>query len=299
MLMINIQELKKIAQKYYYQDKLFTGVGFRVDGYKIEEALKFESGICLGQYTSKYFANEKEIIHVDMDCLEFPGDDIDYYPRYKNNNDIFSGVAYELGDEEKVCLEQHLFEDGIRVASVGWYLSGQMHYLTLMKEEDLSQSFGWYEDGSLGGIDMILEEKKERIIVTVGEQKQLKTVWIEENYFEWMPKYQDRFEFHYFETNNSFAEFSASPNFSLIAPGVDDIVFHSIASNNGFKNLYDIDISRTSLSQEAIMELVNVKTLKKLTIDDNRRNLLSIAQEFKHQRPDCLVTLNNSKITVP
>jgi hypothetical protein len=296
MLMINIKELNEMADKYFYKGILFTGVGFRVCGEKIEEVLSFEEGICVGPYRSKYFPNEKNIPHIDINYIEFTGEYLDNYARYKNK--YFSGVAYELEYEEKICLGQHLMKDGARVASVGWYLSGQMEALTLI-EEDLVQGFGWYEDGSLGGLDIYLKEKDERMIVTVGEDKQLKTVWIKENYFESIPMYKDRLEFHYLETNNSFEEFSAGSIFTLMDPGVDDVVFYSIASNNGFKNLSDIVISETSLSQETILELVNVKTLKKLTLRDDNRDLLGIAQEFKHQRPDCLVNLNDREIAVP
>jgi hypothetical protein len=295
MLTINIKELNKIEEKYYYQGILFTGVGFRISGEKIEDNLRFEGGICVGYYTSKYFPNEKDVPHIDIDYIEFTGEYLDNYALYKN--EYFSGVAYELENEQKICLGQHFMKNGEKVASVGWYLSGQMECLTLI-EEDLVQGFGWYEDGSLGGLDIYLKEKKERLIVSLGEHKQLKTVWIKENYFQWLPNYKDRLEFHYFESKNSFKEFSASSTFTLIDPGVDDVVFYAIASNNGLENLSDILISQTSMSEEAILELVNVITLKELSLRDDNCDLLGVAQKFKHQRLDCLVNLNDREITV-
>jgi len=295
MLMINIKQLNKITNKYYYQSKLFTGVGFEVFGEKIEELLSFEEGICIGPYSSKYFPSEESISHIDINYIEFTGEYLDNYALY--NNKYFSGIAYELDYEQKICLGQHLMKDGAKVASIEWYVSGQIECVTLL-EKDLVQGFGWYEDGLLGGFDIYLKEKDERMIVTVGEHKRLKTVWVTQNYFQCLSKYKDRLEFHYLENNDSFEEFSVDSMFNLIGLGVDDIVFYSIASRNGLKNLSNIVISGTSLSQETILELVNVETLKKLTLRDDGRDLLDIAQEFKHQRPDCVITLNDREIKV-
>ena len=309
MLMINRKELNQIESKYYYQGKLFTGASFKVKGEKIEEVLSFEKGICVGSYTNKYFPSEKEIPHLDIDYIDFTGEYLSNYALYKNKR--FSGVAYELEKQQKICLGTHLIIEGLMRASLAWHVSGAIKYIKLI-EEDLMQSWGWRENGTMSGFDIypkshnkgtkderIMVGKDERIMVGIDQNKQLNTVWIYENYFEWIEKNQDRLELDYYiETRNSFDEFSASTRLRLSGLGVDNRVFNSIASNNGFENLEEIVIFLTSISEENILELVKVKTLKNITFRNEKRNLLAIAKKIKQKRPDCLVTLNDKEIRV-
>ena len=307
MLMINRKELNQIESKYYYQEKLFTGASFRVKGEKIEELLSFEKGICIGPYTNKYFPSEKEIPHLDIDYIDFAGEYLDDHVLYKNKR--FSGVAYELEKKQKICLGIHLIIEGMMRASLTWYISGAIKYIELI-EEDLMQSWGWRKNGTMLGFDIypksrtkgtkdkrIMVGKEERIKFGMDQKKQLKGVWIEENYFEWIEKNKDRLEFDYYiETRNSFDQFLTSEKLRLSCLGVDDRVFNSIGSNNGFKNLEEIVIFLTSISEEKMLELVKVKTLKNITFRNEKRDLLAIAKEFKQKRPDCLVTLNDKEI---
>jgi hypothetical protein len=52
------------------------------------------------------------------------------------------------------------------------------------------------------------------------------------------------------------------------------------------------------LTEAAILELANIKTLKQITFSDKKRNLLGIAKGLKRKIPDCSIKLNEQKITI-
>lgn len=294
--MINIEKLNYIQEKYYYEEKLFTGVGFRTSGERVEDVCEFENGVNVDIYRSKYFPNDRNIPHIDIDYIDFTGEYLDSYALYRNKR--FSGIAYELEGEQEFCLGQHLIEDGVTVVSLGWYPSGENESLRLDRE-GIVQVFEWFKDDSLKEFSLYSREYREILIsISIGEAKQLKSVWIEGNYFEWILKYRSQLEHQYFESKNSFEDYSVAPVLSLINSGIDDVIFHSIAANDGFKDLSKIIISNTCLTETAILELANIKTLKQITFSEIKRNLLGIAKELKRKMLDCSIKLNEQKITI-
>lgn len=94
MLIINVKNLNNFQEKYYYQGELFTGVGFRTDGDKLVDIYEFNEGIHTKIYQNEYFPNDNNILHIDMDYIEFTGEYLDSFALYQNKK--FSGIAYEL-----------------------------------------------------------------------------------------------------------------------------------------------------------------------------------------------------------
>ena len=291
--MINIKKLDQIEDKYYYEGNQFTGVVFETSEERIEEVCEFKNGINVGIYRSQYFPDDPTISQVDIDYIEFTGEYLDSYAFYKNKR--FSGIAYELEGEQEFCVGRHLIDDGVTVVSRRWYPSGEKESLKLDRK-DIVQFFEWFKDGSIKKISLYSRENRQRLInIALSEAKQLNSVWIENNYFKWLAKYKSQIEYDYFESVNSFEYYTVAANLSLINSGVNDVVFYSIAANDGLMNLREIIIFNTSLTETAILELANIKTLKQINISEEKRDLLSIAKELKRKRSDCLINLNDQK----
>ena len=296
MLMINIKNLNSIGDKYYFQGSLFTGIGFEIFGDKIENVSQFENGVNVDININKYFPNDKNIPHIDIDYIDFTGEYLDSYAFYKNHK--FSGIAYELEGDQEFCLGQHLIKDGVTVVSIRWYPSGEKESLRLDRE-GIVQVFEWFKDGSIKKISLYSREYGEILVnITLSQAKQLSSVWIEGNYFQWIVNYRSKIEYHYFENINSFKDYSADPNLSLINSGLNDAVFDSIVSNDGLKSLCKIIIFNTSLTETAILELATINTLKQIILSDGKRNLKMIAEELKRKRPDLSIKLNEKEIII-
>jgi len=289
MMLTNIQALDYISDKYYYKGTLFTGASFRIDGEEVKVLNEFENGVIVGLNKCQYFPNETNMPHIHIDYIDFPGEYLDFPAFYKSEK--FTGIAYEFSDDESVCLAKHLFKNGSPVGSMAWYSSGEIRSLKL-ERQGISQFFAWFIDGSLEALNLYSIEQHERLIYIVfDEYKRLETVWIKENYFEWIKQHRTDIEFHHFETKNSFDSLAVSLHLFLIDGGVDDSVLNSIAANDGLKGLSKITLSRTSLSEEAMVELANIMTVAEIEIKDSQRDLLTVVQRIKLKRPDCLVKI--------
>lgn len=294
--MININGLEQSEGKYYYQDKLFSGVGFKTCGEKVEALHEFKDGLIIADYKCKYFPDEENISKIDIDSIEFTGEFLNPYAFYENRK--FSGIAYEFEGEQEICLGQHFIEEGVPLISLTWHLSGKDKSLSIDRNEFV-QIYEWFNDGSLKYFEIYSKEFSKRLIaITLSGQNRLEAVWIEKDYFNWIGNHGAKLEFDYFNSKNSFSNLAVDQIFSLTHSGVDDELFACISSNEGFRGLLELSISRTSLSAKSLLDLVNVETLKKVSIHDERSNLLSAVEQLKRERQDVLIILNGQDLTI-
>ncbi len=297
MLRVNFSYLEYRDQKYYYEGKLFTGASFKLAGYIIEEFWRFEEGIKIGNYQSEYLPNNPSLLRVSVDALEFNGEYLASYASYQNQ--AFSGIGYDIDiglPGEECCTGEHLFSDGWPSSYVEWDFSGQMECLGLVSA-DFKQFYGWSSDGSLSSFELHSNDLHGRIIhLSMNKQNKFRSIWIEEEYFDWLAKFRNQLEFDCFTTKSAFIDFPMGSNLGLYSPGVDDEIFHYLRANNKLENLDEITISRTSISDRNILELANLSNLKTISFDDRKRDLRGVAQQLKDQRPDCSVILNSEGV---
>jgi hypothetical protein len=58
----------------------------------------------------------------------------------------------------------------------------------------------------------------------------------------------------------------------------------------------EIKTPANEVKPSEILELANIQTLTQVTLMEDNRDLLSIAQELKYRKPDCLIKLNHQAI---
>jgi len=293
MLKVNFSYLKYVDEKYYYEDKLFTGASFKIIGCSVEEFWEFKEGIHIGNYQSKYLPNDPSLLRINVDCIEFNGEYLTSYAYYQNHG--FSGIAYEIEAGDELCIGEHLISDGWPKSSVGWDYLGNLRSVRL-DSGDFSQNFSWYSDGSLRGLQLYSNEFQQRMIhVHLNEKKEFISIWIEKGYYSWVSKFIDRLAFDYFSTKEDFIDFAVSSSLGLYSSGVDDDLFDLLMSNNKLATLSEITIRLTSLSEQSFLELAGLENLKTILIED-KRDLRGVAQQLKHERPDGLVKLNSEEV---
>ena len=295
MVKINFSYLKYLEYKYYYQDKLFTGISFKLTECIVEECLKFKDGICIGNYQSKYLPNDPNLLRINTECdeLEFNGDFLGSYASYKEQG--FSGIAYEF--ERRFCVGEYFFKDGWEKASSIWDYSGKLLHIRLESEE-FSQSYSFKNNGSVSAIT--LNSKgiggTRMLAVFFDKNQKSKTIYISERYFSWITKFRDKLEYKKFTRKKDFINFPINSILKLSGSGVDEEIFGYLMLNDKLDNLSEIKLITTSLKENTILNLANLKNLKKIIIYDHEGELRDIAKELKYKRPDCLVELNSEEI---
>lgn len=171
-----------------------------------------------------------------------------------------------------------------------------MEYLGLDSVE-FNQYFSWDSNGSLETFELYSKEFQKRMIhVQLKENNEIISIWIEKEYFTWIPNFKNKLEFKYFTAKEDFIEFAVHSKLLLYSPGVDDEIFNYLTLNNKLANVSEILTSRTSLSEKVILKLAGLKNLKTITINDRNRDLIGVTQQLKSKRPDCLIKLNSQEI---
>ncbi|HLP87531.1 MAG TPA: hypothetical protein VK184_02855 [Nostocaceae cyanobacterium] len=294
MLKVNFSYLNYIDDKYYYEGKLFTGASFKLRGCLIEEFLKFKDGIQIGNYQSKYLPNDPSLLRVNIDCLEFNGEYLTSYTSYQNQT--FSGIGYELDVDDKYCTGEYLIQDGWPGSGIVWDYSGKMRHLGLVLVE-FKQYFSWDSNGSLVDFELFSKELHKRMIqVELKENNEIISIWIEKEYFTWIPNFIDKLEFKCFTTEEDLSDCAFSSKLGLYSQGIDDEIFNYFMSKNKLATVSEINILNTSLSDQIILELASLENLKRIILKYHDRDLIGVAQQLKSKRPDCLIKLNSQEI---
>ena len=296
MLKIDFSYLKYLNNKYYYQDKLFTGISFKLTECIVEEFLEFKDGICIGNYQSNYLPNDPNLLRIDVECdeLEFNGDFLGSYASYKEQG--FSGIAYEF--EREFCVGEYFFKDGWEQANSIWDFSGKLLHINLESEE-FSQGYSFNNDDSLSGINLVSKGigGTRMLDVFFNKEGESESIYISERYFSWIIKFRDRLEYKKFTNKKDFIDLLVDSILKLSGSGVDEEIFSYLMLNNKLDNLSEMKLITTSLKENTILNLANLKNLKKIIIYDHEGELRDIAKELKYKRPDCLVELNSKEIT--
>ncbi|WP_017662977.1 hypothetical protein [Baaleninema simplex] len=290
----NIKTLTQQGDRYYLDGKPFTGVTFKISDKQLEDLHEFKNGKFVGTYQNQYFSkhfkyNSEDLIHVDLEDedLDLPGGFIDSETTYKGQ--YFSGVAYELSRNDEVAMVEFLFNEGDPIAYVVWNDRGDLAGLKLGKG-DIDEYYNWHEDRTLAYYCIRSHQYSTYLIeISIELNNELKSLWLEEQYFEWIETHKEELEFLYLESLDSFKELIAAPRLSLNQSGVDDRVFNAIACNNGLRKLSNIILAYTSLSESTILSLADLQNLKEIHFCDPDRNLENLVKQLKHKRPDLLI----------
>ncbi len=294
MLRIKTTSLVYKDHKFFFDDELFSGLGFHIVNGIVEKVVKYVNGVEVRDYQSEYIPCSENCICIDSSFLEggYIGENDDYGPAFYQNK-RFSGIAYEFDSDE--CIAEHLLEKGFDILEIAFFVDG-----TLESYEDfrnnMNQCFYWHYNGMLKRIYLSSKKFNLRVIFNFDDQKRIRTVLIQGNYFESVSKLSHQLKFHLFETKAYAAKLFAAPYLYLNGSGVDDELFNYLQSSQGFKDVTEIFLAKTSLTSRCIANLKRERQIKTVSIRDEKPELKEIAKELKNERPDCLIFCNNKKI---
>ncbi len=289
MLRIKTTSLVYKDHKFFFDDELFSGLGFHIVNGIVEKVVKYVNGVEVRDYQSEYIPCSENCICIDSSFLEggYIGENDDYGPAFYQNK-RFSGIAYEFDSNE--CIAEHLLEKGFDILEIAFFVDG-----TLESYEDfrnnMNQCFYWHYNGMLKRIYLSSKELNLRVEFNFDDQERIKTAIIQGNYFESVSKLKPQLKYHLFETKTYAAKLFAAPYLYLSGEGVDDELFNYLQSSDGFRALAKISIDNTSLTGRCLANLKGESNLKEIVIEDEKPDILEIAKELKNERPDCLIRL--------
>ncbi|RKZ40636.1 MAG: hypothetical protein DRR16_30760 [Candidatus Parabeggiatoa sp. nov. 3] len=285
MLRVKTASLVCQEKRFFFQDQLFSGLGFQVINGVVEKVAEYLNGVEVRDYRSEYIDYNESRICIDRSFLD--GEEYEDEEPFLYNKKRFSGLAYDFDGD--FCVGELLFENGVGCTNVSFFHSGELAGYEESGKE-IYQCFEWYKNRKLKHIDFSWLNKF-MVEFNFDDQERIRTAMIPGDYFESVYRFRSQLKFHLFETKTYAAKLFAAPYFYLSGEGVDDELFNYLQSYDGFRSLAKISIDNTSLTSHCIANLKRESNLKEILIEDEKQDLKEIAKALKNERPDCLIRL--------
>jgi hypothetical protein len=287
--------LKKSAlvsqdNNFFYQYRAFNGIVFEVVDELIPTPLEYQDGVILQNYHNEYIPIADNEICIDQSALVGKEDE-DCEP-FMYQDKEFSGVAYDF--DEEFCIAETRYIDGINWAETNWSLTGELTSFS-SSFDNIFQAYEWYENGFFESID-ICESETHTMELKFTEKQELSSIDISIDYFNNISKFKTRLKFHFLESKSFSKEVKIGSKLFASGLGVDDMVFSELQSCPGFSDLKSITLFGTSVSNICISSLEKYKSLKNISIDDKRNEVMIATKKLKLRRPECFIELNDIEI---
>jgi len=291
MLRIEAELLQKQGELFCYQEVLFTGIAFFLNGPLVEKVNEYYNGKLLGPYTSQWLDNNTDILRIDLNELDGDGEHQKAY--FKGLP--YTGIGYDI--DEGVCHEESDFINGRRRQTINFYGDGVIDSIKLLNDT-------LAEEVIFDRQELVKEYQLNKFkvfnVVFGYTARALRSVEITGDFFGQVNKNEYLLNIEVLDTLNKIKKIQVATALNLFYSGVDDKFIEAIMYNEGLKNTNDIIISNTSLSLHSFVEIINNTKLICIWINDSRveilANLPPILQEFKIKNPSCDVRFNNEKV---
>lgn len=191
---------------YYYNDELFTGIGFEVKGSEVKQRIVIKDGLQSGPYLNEYMPTLEHCLHVNEDALEPHPSNYDGQP-VSYQNKPFTGIAYEFWKD--FCTSETLRVNGYwdhgrwDNAVITYYISGCFESVYI-SSDGLHQKYEWNPEGNLKTL-MLLKKGFLEIDIECTEDLNLKKVMIGQDYFKNIDLLKNRLKFPVYD-NKQFAD---------------------------------------------------------------------------------------------
>lgn len=294
MLRLNADKLKKRNNKYFFNNILFSGVIFFLQGDIITNKKICKDGIIIGNYKNELFP-DNNYIEINFDALI--GDD-PYYPEFQYyNHKKFTGIAYGF-NQDGFCTDEMLFIDGFDEpkSAISFFVSGKIKSFD-KDENDFSQLFEWNENNFIKHLYLTLDLQKNRINFEIKfENRFIQTLTIEEGYFDNIEKFKKYSMFNIFEEKTFLTNISANVDFLYLSGlDIDDEIFYYLHLNQGLDKTKALNIRDTSLTDKSFKKLIGLQNLEELNIISYECSL-EVVEAIKKHNPNCTIFLNTKEI---
>ncbi|WP_199611403.1 hypothetical protein [Flocculibacter collagenilyticus] len=153
MLRIKSSALEKREGKHFFKNKPFIGFAYRISDSNYLNTKRYFQGLYVNNTPEElplFNINGGQTSTVSAERLT-PSDSYTGEP-FILLGQPYNGVALEF--ENEFCTGQHLYQNGMCIATISWYMSGQIEALECDKQP-LFLEVEWTKDGHLSFLDVL------------------------------------------------------------------------------------------------------------------------------------------------
>jgi len=291
MLRIEAELLQQQDELFYYQEVLFTGIAFFLNGPLVEKVNEYHKGELIGPYISKWLDNNTDILRIDLNELDGDGEHQQAY----FNGQPFTGIGYDIDDG--ICHEESDFLNGWVGQTICFFGDGVLGSIELM-DDTLAEEVIFDRQGFVKEYQL---NKFKVFNVKFGYiEQRLCTLEVVGDFFNEINKDEYLIGLEVPDTLDKIKKLNIASTLLLHGSGISEELVKVIWDQNGLENTESIIISHTDLQLSFIKNIIEDRSLSKLVVRDKRSEILEnlplILQQFKINNPICEVRLNNEKV---
>jgi hypothetical protein len=248
--------MTKLKGAYLFNGMLFDGVGYLVNGTKIEEAFHYENGIKTEP--------SREELNLKLDSLNMLcnriGEDGVLLDRCTLENNKYCGLFYTFS--EGTCIQLVVYTNGLALREVEWNKEGELVYSETI-DNDLEEILCKAGSGTLTSYSLSNVNGFAYFNLNFDSYtKKLSTIVLREFTFSSLSQFQQRFQMEGLGTFFMFKGIDFCETLNLTGSTVDDEFVASLAALYQFNETSLINLYDTSISVSGLVELsknLNIK----------------------------------------
>jgi hypothetical protein len=291
MMRVLIKALEKKADKYWYQNSLFFGVGFSISPNGSVSAIEIKDGLIVGPYQPICVEDNFEIMQVDL-----TGQLSDYsLPQYLGKP--YSGIGYEFN--ENLCDREVFLKNGVTYSEAQWGGNGVMSYFDVPNNK-FGEVYEWYSNGTLKGIKISTNTDFFGSF-NFTENGELSYLGSCKGLLNNLDVIFNNAKFFPFESVSSLVKFRAAATFVLFGDDINDSFFKYLLESKmldgtSVLKLNSVNIKNIDLSElETLLEL-HIENNNALTPAIGESEIIALVEHAKKSNPNIKVIFNGQVI---
>jgi hypothetical protein len=259
--------MERKEEKYIYQNKLFSGIGFSVDADGKVSAYEMNKGIILNSYCSICAPDNNEYMQVDL-----TGQLSDYvFPQYLGQ--AFSGIGYEF--TENICDREVFLKNGVAYWEAHWHENGNMLYFDV-PNKFFEEIYEWYPNGIIKKIKISASNKFSGAL-DFAEDGKLRFLSSRDGLFENLNYISTQAKFFHFENISDIGKLKAVEEFSFFGNDVSDNFLDLMLDSKMLENTFVLKLINTNVES---LNIDKLPLLRELHID-NGMSLFDNSEKYR------------------
>ena len=279
--------------KFLYQYKAFTGIVFNVVDQQILDIFECKEGVRIADYYSQFISRNNSEQCIDYVALV--GENADDFEPFLYQGERYTGLYYEF--DEDFCVTESRCINGVRWEEAGWSPTGELEsFSTSYGDHDIYQSYDWYKNNFLGRFYICNSKSHQTLEIEFTEKQEITSIDISIDYLNTSPEFEHHLRYHYLIGYTLVEDARIAPRLFASGLGVNDQFFSELQSCAGFNKMETLLLYTTSISTESLLSLENHPTLKSISVNDEREDIIQATRELKLRHPNCAIELNDIEI---
>ncbi|WP_143871988.1 hypothetical protein [Catenovulum sediminis] len=289
VLRLSSEKLIQKNQLFYYQDTLFSGVMYVVEGREVKAIKELQNGRVVGDFKDPYLPEKMPDLRLLDEVLKGDWDE----PICLQGKPL-TAIVYTFNDG--FCVSQTELDFGQRSSETDFLKDGTPYRITYFEDELGIQQFEWTEKGKLIHYRVTLWGSLAELSLKGEEDGSLHSIIVKNNFFELIKPYKNWLIDKSFSEKEYMSTLTISRNVYLSGNSVSLDILISIFENGGFRECSQVYVSHDMSIDMDLIKFLTQLNLNRLDFTEQNYPNDTLLQLYTSNAPTCEVYIGNQLI---